>query len=96
VEPAAGGAHDLAADDVGPGHHGTEARKEYDVRMPSGWLTVTWSAPATGPAKVTRPRAAARTDVPGTVAYSMPRLPGSHGAGGGRNGSVTGASTGGE
>ncbi len=61
-----------------------EARWEYDVRTPSGWLTVTWSDPATGPAKATVPRPAARTTVPGSVAYSMPRLPGSQGWGGGR------------
>lgn len=73
----------------------TVARKEYDVRTPSGWATVTWRAPATGPAKLTRPRPAARTGVSGAVAYSMPRLPGSHGCGGGRKGSVTGATTGG-
>lgn len=73
----------------------TDARKEYEVRTPSAWRTVTWSPGPTAPAKVTSPSAAAPTGVPGTVAYSTPRLPGSQGRGGGRNGSVIGASTGG-
>src|SRR6476469_8970427 len=63
--------------------------------MPSAWPTVTWRAPATGPAKVTRPSDAAATIVPGTVAYSRPRLPGPKGVDGRRNGSITGAATGG-
>ena len=65
------------------------------MRTPSAWATVTWSAPPTGPAKLTVPPALARTGVPGSVRYSMPRLPAPYGPGGGRNGSATGASTGG-
>ncbi len=71
------------------------ARNEYDDRSPSGCNTVTWSEPATGPAKVTVPGPIAPTSVPGSVAYSIPRLPGNQGSGGGRNGSATGAVTGG-
>ena len=71
------------------------ARNEYEDRSPSGWRMVTYSEPATAPANTTAPGPMARTGVPGTVAYSMPRLPAIHGSRGGRNGSDTGASTGG-
>ena len=63
--------------------------------MPSAWRTVTNRDPATGPAKVTTPAPAARTGLPGSVRYSMPRLPAAYGPAGRRNGSITGASVGG-
>src|SRR4051812_22952391 len=56
---------------------------------------VTHRRPATDPAKVTVPSAAALTATPGSVPNSIPRLPGPYGVAGGRDGSLTGASTGG-
>ena len=51
-------------------------RYEYELRSPPPWSTVTWSAVATAPANTTVPEAAARTVSPGSVSYSIPRLPG--------------------
>ncbi len=51
--------------------------------------------PATTPLNATVPAAAARTTVPAAVPYVTPRLPAHHWQPGSRNGSTTGAATGG-
>ena len=71
------------------------ASPTYDDRSPSGWSMLTTSRPATDPANATVPGPMAVIGEPRVVPYSMPRLPGSHGSGGGRNGSITGADVGG-
>lgn len=61
------------------------------MRSPPPWFTVTESIPATEPANVTVPDAAARTAVPAGVAKSTPQWPG---VASGANGTATGATTG--
>ena len=53
----------------------SDSSHEYDVRTPPPWSTVTESRPATDPANVTRPGAAAATGTPGSEAKSMPQCP---------------------
>jgi hypothetical protein len=58
-----------------PGSTATPSRYEYEVRSPPPWSMVTDRVPATLPANVTVPAAAARTTVPGVAAKSTPQCP---------------------
>src|SRR6478736_9585870 len=63
--------------------------------MPLAMRTTRYVRPAIEPLNVTTPVATARTGSPATVAYSIPRFPGHHMHAASRNGSATGAGTGG-